>query len=56
MDAGAASLVSAAWLGARPGSSCGRARVGLGLVEEGGKLRQFGAELVGDAPPLRPRR
>ena len=29
--------------------------VGLGLVEEGGKLRQFGAELVGDAPPLRPR-
>ena len=30
--------------------------VGLGLIQEDREVGQFGAPLVGDAPPLRPRR
>src|SRR3954462_478237 len=43
---------NAAWSDAAAGTHVGE-HVGLGLVEEAGKLGQLGAELVGDLAPLR---
>ena len=44
---------SAAWPDAARGKRHVGEHVGLGLVHQGGELRQLGAQLIGDLAPLR---